>query len=749
MSYAFSHTLKQNSGNARPTHVIFADVESKLSQSSPERVNFTPFLWTAFYVHYRRNREKAEKQFHFGQDITGFWDFVESHTWQKTKTYLVTHHLEVDFMPLNGFTELQKRGWRLQRIIANGRTLILNYVKDHKKLTILNNGNLFESSIEAWGKLLNVPKLQMPDEKAPLANWITYCKRDTEIMVLMWDKLLQFLDDNELGNFKLTRASLALNAFKHRFMTHSIAIHNSMKITCLERQAYHGGRFEALKLGDFTGDKYYELDVNSMYGFVEAYSELPYELRGYKVYPSLQELKTRLERYAVIATVIIDSKEAFYPTYKKGKVKFVAGRHRVTLCTPELKYALRKGYIVKIIRMAWYYKARILHDFAKYFMALKTQYDIAQNMPMRALAKIYCNAIYGKFGQRGFEDIVIGDCDPNDFSFGQIYDADNGKREDIYKFGGKVHLVKTTLKSRDSFIAIAAHITAYARMYLYSLMTKAGIENVYHVATDSLTVNEVGYKRLTKMIHPSKAGCLKVKGCYSQYSVKGINDIAYDGVERIKGITKNAIKLNECTYVITEWPKITSLIKAGVKGGYYTRYRKKVLRRDDYYNTLNITNPFLPTKPHRITIDDVLTESEAYMLYELQSQIEALKSARRIPHKILFKTWNYKKGTWKRVRNAYGQLVEMEYSSVWCNLSELGFSDTNEYKQAALTQLSINNQIRECKAAIANIYAKAALRATQDNGASSAKQPAMYIVKSPRFLLYPPSPSPYQIPASD
>ena len=336
MSLSFAHEIRPNQNNERPSRVLFADVESRLSPLPNERTLFTPFLWTMVYKHYRRGVRPDTVVSYHGTEINEFWDRVEEHTYKRTKTYLVTHHLEVDFMPMMGFTALQGRGWVLDKLIAHARVLIMWWSKDRKSLVVMNNGNLFDGSIDAWGKVFNSPKLAMPLETAALEDWVTYCSQDTKIMVLMWDNLIKFMDDHDLGNFKLTKAGLALGAYRHRFMSRSISIHNHPQAIKLERDAYKGGRFEALQIGYHNHGPYYCLDINSMYGQIMRDTALPYELRGYYDAATVDMLRRRMSKYAVIAGVRLRTTQPILPLVVDHKVVYRTGDFNTTLSTPEL-----------------------------------------------------------------------------------------------------------------------------------------------------------------------------------------------------------------------------------------------------------------------------------------------------------------------------------------------------------------------------------------------------------------------------
>ena len=590
MSRAFVRTLKHNMKNERPSHVLFFDVESDLVKIDKNKYKFIPFLWTGIYKHYRYGNGKDTEIELSGTTLDSFWGAIEDYSYPKTKLYVVSHHLEVDFLPLGGFTYLNKYGWTLNSLISHGRVVTLYCKRLTTSLIIMNNGNLFDGSIEQWGNTFGVPKLTMPSNRKNMGEWVTYCKRDTLILKMMWDKLLEFMDQHDLGNFKASRASLAMNAFRHRFMNYEINIHDDPVVTVLERDSYHGGRFEALKIGDFTGDTYYQLDTNSMYGYIESSCMLPYALQGYEEEVPIDKALHLLKSYSCIATCLVDTNEPYLPVKVETKVKYLTGKHIITMCTPELLYALKHKQVKHIYYLAYYKQGLIFKEYADYFMQLKDQYTRENNLPMRTLAKFFPNALYGKFGQYGYDDKVIGECDPEIFKIEEGYNVETKKRYTIMSYGGKVHQTITTDSSYYTFVAIASHITAYGRMMLYKMMKRAGLSHVYHVATDSVVVDSIGYKRLQSMIDPVKPGYLKLEKTFTNYSIKGINDVVTDGQEKIKGIPKKATKIDDNTYICTNWPRITTLIKEGMPDTYYTRTVVKHLNRPDYKEFIRQVN---------------------------------------------------------------------------------------------------------------------------------------------------------------
>lgn len=582
MSYGFHHRLGGNKGSSRPTHVIFFDVESRVSPVKAKRRYFTPFLWTAIYRHYDKDIANRQPIKLSGTDIDAFWDEVESRCYAKTRTYLVSHNIVVDFVPMMGFSVLPGRGWIMDKLLWRQRVIVMTWIKDGKKLIIMNNGNLFDGSVADWGKVFGVPKLKMPADDAPMEEWVTYCMRDTEIVMIMWDNLLKFLDEHDLGNFQLTKASLAMTAFKHRFARRQIIIHHDDRAVPHERDSYHGGRFEAIQVGDFDNGLYYNLDITSMYGWIESLYHLPYELRGYTDHADLRTLKAGLERFSVIANVRVDVPVPVFPFRVGNKVTYPVGEFTTTLCTPEIVHALKHDWIKEVGSLTWYYQDAILADYAKYFLELKQTYEDTDNKPMRQLTKLYLNSLYGKFAQHGFEDSVIGECALDDYMIINSYDKVTQSYSQELHYGGKIHQVIETSLGYNSFVAIASHITAFGRMYLWLLMQTAGMDHVYHVATDSLIVDKAGYEALRDFIKPGVPGYLKLEATSQVIQIRDVNDLTFDGKDKIKGVSKTATRIGANDYEIETWPSLTSIMKGTDVNKYYINVMRKHLNRPRY-----------------------------------------------------------------------------------------------------------------------------------------------------------------------
>jgi hypothetical protein len=96
-------------------------------------------------------------------------------------------------------------------------------------------------------------------------------------------------------------------------MKSDIFIHNRKYVLNLERGSYYGGRTECFKIGQFTGDKYYYLDINSMYPAVMYDNFYPTKYFNYLTNCSITLLSIYIRKYCVVARVKVDTKEPYFP----------------------------------------------------------------------------------------------------------------------------------------------------------------------------------------------------------------------------------------------------------------------------------------------------------------------------------------------------------------------------------------------------------------------------------------------------
>jgi len=574
-----SHRLRANKTTQTPTHLVFYDTETEAEWIDSEVERHRLRLGWAVYVRRPTETSPGKEEWHRFNRPLELWKWVDSWTREKTRLYVIAHNQQFDFLVTDGFRSLGQLGYRMTRGIIDTDITILSFRSGRKTIRVYDSTNWFKESLARLGESVGIPKLKVDFSTVEDEELSTYCKRDVEILkevVLRW---IDYVEAQDLGTFSWTAAGQAFTAYRHRFMTEPIFIHNHDAAFKLERKAYHGGRCECLYIGHVRCPVWC-LDFNSLYPYVMRTYPYPTRLSAHFSSLTIPELRTLLKERCVVADVLVSIDKPALPVIRE-KLIFPTGRFRTTLSTPELKWVLQNGRIHKVYEAASYRQAPIFKDYVDYFYQQRLGLRAKGDKVGDKMAKLMLNSLYGKFGQKSRVIEVMGDCDPMLFAVEPWIDADTGEKMTVQYIGGQIRAMKRTEEEAyHSFPAIAAHVTAYARMVLYSTMEKAGERNVYYVDTDSLFVNQDGYDRLHEMIDPGKLGMLKVEGQADYMMIYGAKDYVFGSRKKIKGVRPDAVEVEPGVYLQEKFCRALSMIRKIVPDAVDVEHIRKRLSRE-------------------------------------------------------------------------------------------------------------------------------------------------------------------------
>jgi len=446
--------------------------------------------------------------------------------------------------------------------------------------------NWFRESLEKTGKRIGIPKLHIDFKTCSESELKIYCHRDVKIELENFKILIKFLEDNSVARLCYTVGSTAMAAFLLRHYTTKIYIHNNGRAVRLERDSYKGGRVECFFLGELENDNYYMLDVNSLYPFVMRNNLYPVMYKKILHSVTLRLFRRYLSSKSVVARVLIDTDEPVYAV-KRERTIFPVGRFWTVLTTPELKYALARGHVKEVSDAVVYEQANIFKSYVDKFYTMRLKFKSAGNVEYEELCKYMMNKLYGKWGQKGEEWKKIGDCPGERDREMLCYNMNNRRVTKMRYLLGQVFIMTGHGECFDSFPAIAAHVTAYARLYLWSLMQEAGWGNYYYCDTDSLIVNEKGMRCLKNYIHSTSLGGLKVVVTSNHVTIRGLKDYSIADKQVIKGIRKSAVHVGHGVYTQEKWPSFRGLLRSGHPETYVVETVTKHLSRD--YTKGNVT----------------------------------------------------------------------------------------------------------------------------------------------------------------
>jgi len=555
------HHLRKNKLNYVPRKFVVFDTETYPEQKDGKEIHHFR-LAVAYYFNNQRGFSDQPSDKIITQNPHELWDWITSKICDRERLWVFAHNADFDMTTSRAYEYLQKHDWDLQHWIVEDRMFHIRLRKGRKTLVISDTFSLFPMSLEKIGRWVGHPKMKMPSWDSPLEEWIRYCENDVYVTSLALLKYFKFIKDNDLGNFRPTISGQAFTAFRHRFMKHDIYIHHFPNVEGAEIQGYYGGRTEAWYIGKVK-EKIFYLDINSMYPYVMKYREYPVRFLNHLDNPTLNELRRLCKKFCVVAHIHVDTSLPILP-YRSSKTIFPVGKFSGWYCTPEVQLALEKGFVVKCDKVYIYQKAPIFVDYVDFFYNLKRQGKQNNDMVSYVMSKLYLNSLYGKFGQRIEELRELKDGELSlEESEENLVSMATGKIH-IYEFMGKKYIKERKEPSYNSFIGIAAHVSSYARVHLWRMIEKAGIENVYYMDTDSLFVNEEGYRRLQDEISDYELGKLKIEKIGTNVEIYGAKNYRFNQERKLKGVPKSARQIDDNRYEYLHFMKFKTKLRRGL-----------------------------------------------------------------------------------------------------------------------------------------------------------------------------------------
>lgn len=607
------HIMATKKDIHHPSNFLFFDTETKDIFKGKQKNTQRHELWFGWVWAFRYEDGKVTRSMK-KSFITkeGFYDLVHSRIDPSRPLYVVAHNLGFDLTIVDFWERAETIGMECLYAVLEDPPLFLSYRWDDCKLIFIDTFNFWKCSVADMGKSLNIPKIEIDITTATRKEADPYCIRDVEILANQLTGLLDFLTEHDLGSFGISAPAIAMNTFKKRFMKHEIFIHDRVRILELERQCYYGGLVNNFYVGKSRGEVLYHTDVNSLYPSVML-GNFPTKLIWSSGEMKWDETKQLPNDVGVCADVTIRTNKHSYPMRYNGRLCEVQGLFRTQLCGPEYQRALMNNEIVHTHKMAVYEMQPIFKEYVEYLWALRQVHSNPKGNPKEQLIKLLMNSLYGKFGMKGFDwkDFTPENVEayydlmsiplPNEYKGNIQAPIVNGhvclwhainmaEPIKLRYLSGKLQLQFPTGEHTESFCAIAAFVTSYARERLRNLITIAGNRHTYYCDTDSLFLDNVGYINLQKAgeVSQNTLGKLKLESVSSNWAFYGPKDYQFGDKQVLKGIRKNAKKISELTYEQLQFEGLKSILNRGGEGFITIKTIRKTNKRE--YKKGTITN---------------------------------------------------------------------------------------------------------------------------------------------------------------
>lgn len=478
--------------------------------------------------------------------------------------------------------------------------------KGKYKIEFIDTVNFAPISVENWGKILNLPKLDKPKalglkplNKAEFEELLTYNIRDSEISYKALEML--FTGFYKLGaSPKITIASTSMSLFRNKYLENEYFVHEKGILRDLFK-AYYGGRTEVFKRGKIENMNYY--DVNSLYPFIMKSCKFPdpSSLR----YNTLNQYKY-INDYEGISFISVDAPMMRFPILpfrKDGKLIFPVGEFEGWFTHAEIRKAKKLGYKIINIKKTYYYKRTCepFKNFVNDLYAKRMEYKLEGSI-LELVTKLLLNSLYGKFGQK-FD---------NRENFVPFTDnIDLTKHRILERIGRYVRITDVNAEpSVFCFPEWAVHITAYARLHMHNLLVQG---NAVYTDTDSLITENVF--ETSKELGELKLEHGGINGMIIKPKMYLFTDDKGEEIHKCKGLMRvdfeefrDKVKIGNPEFNYKKFIKMKESVRRKMKTNLVIDTLKKFNLEDNKRNWKEKEfNPFL------------LADSKAFVLVHLES----------------------------------------------------------------------------------------------------------------------------------
>ena len=576
----FPYLGKSKPKKGKTNYLVF-DVESKTKLKSDGFYTHYPMLICYQFVTLDTINGNTKSPIHHCYTIKQFHAVCTQYLKEVRTFSFIAHNTTYDFNVMNMFKWLSDNNFRITLFNPAKGAFVIIARNSRTTISIIDNMNFFTGALKSIGEELGFKKLKMPNENAPIALWIKYCKKDVAIVTKCLMELSKISKQFGYGHLRLTRAQLAFSIYRSSFLEYSIKLHNDLDILKLEKQSYYGGRTEAFFIGDTGKNKKYYVDFNSLYPAVMKNNE--FSTRYYAKFknPSNKKFAVYMKMFNVCAKVDIETDKPIFPYQTKDRLLFPIGRFTTYLAYPELQYAYDNNLIKKVHYGSLYRTAEIFTGFITHFHNIKTKAKKNNKPALTYFAKLMLNSLYGKFGQNTPSLIPLNLKSEKRYEAKIIIDFEKNKIFTEKTINYEVYEETAKQISKYSSPIIASEVTSFARLKLWLAVEKAGINNVFYVDTDSLIVNQQGYDNLQNEIKENELGFLELEKTSNHCIIHALKDYEFGSEIKLKGVPSKAKKINESTYEYDSW--FTTIRSLSQISGALMRHGKltKELRRDN------------------------------------------------------------------------------------------------------------------------------------------------------------------------
>lgn len=573
-----AHWIRPNESTRLPRRHIVIDTEARQTEQVGGRTQTFRLACAAFDHQRKAGSPWAATERGDFTTPQALWEWVDARTQEGRRTIVVAHNLAYDLRVGAAFDVLPAMGWTLDHVHLDGRSSWAQWHRGKRSLSMVDTVSWFGCSLDKLGQHMGVTKLRLPGWNEPDEAWLARCRVDVEILRDAWRRVLDWIERDDLGNWKPTGAGQGWAFFRHKHMTHKILHHGVEKVAAVEREAGWAGRCEAWMHGRLPKGVWTEWDFTGAYARVARDHDVPVRLRTHLGPRAAQKALDGAEGVAAVLRCRITTATPVAPTRGPHGILWPTGTFESWLWDVEAREARANGATVECVE-GWSYTAEpALRSWATWVL------DVAESAPAdfdpvcRLVVKGWSRTTVGRFGSRWASWDDVGESHGEPVVVRVQEDGDTGTRRRQMMVGGRCFTEGDQRDAPDGAVHVMSFVMAQCRVNLWRTMLAAGLENVAYVDTDSVLVNRVGSEALAV----AAIDGLRVKSRWRSVKVLGPRQLVLKGGLRAAGVPTTAVQVGPDRWSAEIWRSLAASLRQGEADRVVIRDRTYRLRGVDH-----------------------------------------------------------------------------------------------------------------------------------------------------------------------
>lgn len=554
-----AHLIGRNHVTRVPRTFVYLDSEAHQTMRAGARVQSFRLAVAAVDRRYHHRDAYAPRTTERFTDPAVLWKWISSWCRPKSRVVVVAHNLAYDLRVTNALRHLTEAGFTLEAIRLDGGHAWAVFKSKGGSLTLCDSLSWVPYGLDRLAPMVGIPKLGLPAWDDTDEAWFARCERDVEILAAVWRRLMAWVTDADLGNWRPTGAGQSWSAYRHRFMAERPLVHDDDEARAAERRSAYTGRCEAWQHGKIAGGPFDEWDYETAYAVVGRDCNVPFRYLRTHYDVDVGTFRSLSRSHAVLADVIVTTEHPTVPTKHGGRIVWPTGRFRSTLWDTEIAAALDHGASVTFERAWTYDRAPALRPFCTWVLEQLRAGDGELDPIIRLALKHWSRSLVGRFGARWARWARWGRSPLEDVRISHVLDGDTGERWRMFQVGRELWREGLPADAPDCAPAIMAWIMAECRVRLLRAAETAGDGGAVYLDTDAVWTTHAGSQRLRA------AGIegLRVKASARSLHVLGPRQLVIDGRVHAAGVPRGATAAGNGVVVGEAWRQLDTSLKYG------------------------------------------------------------------------------------------------------------------------------------------------------------------------------------------